>query len=350
MLPGLLFLVFCAAASADDSQRLLRIDHFVPGASTAPSMSGRASQIYVREVVKAGLALRGEAKEIVVFVHGAGTPAEVAFDVPYADYSWMAFLAQAGFDTFSMDMTGYGRSTRPEVMNDPATATKTDAVVTTMESDWADLDRVVEYVRKLRGAAKVHLVGWSLGGPRAGGYAGRHPEKVGRLALLAPAYRSAASTQSRPAQPGMNLQSRADFDANWDRQLGCPDQFEMAARETVWKEMLASDPVGATWRTGVRRAPNVAFRGDGWNAEAVARMQTPALLLAAVHDAQAPIDNIRRLHADYGAAEKVFAEIPCTSHNALWEKNHLMLFRASLEWFTKGTVNGKASGPVRLGN
>ena len=55
----------------------------------------------------------------MLFVHGAGTPAEVAFDVPYQDYSWMAYLARAGFDVFSMDTTGYGRSTRPAAMNDP---------------------------------------------------------------------------------------------------------------------------------------------------------------------------------------------------------------------------------------
>ena len=48
-----------------------------------------------------------------------GTPAEVAFDVPYQDYSWMAYLARAGFDVFAMDTTGYGRSTRPTPMNDP---------------------------------------------------------------------------------------------------------------------------------------------------------------------------------------------------------------------------------------
>jgi pimeloyl-ACP methyl ester carboxylesterase len=47
---------------------------------------------------------------VVLFVHGAGTPAEVSFDVPYKDYSWMAYLAQAGYDVFSVDMTGYGRS------------------------------------------------------------------------------------------------------------------------------------------------------------------------------------------------------------------------------------------------
>ena len=31
----------------------------------------------------------------------------------------MAYLADAGFDVFSMDTTGYGRSTRPAPMNDP---------------------------------------------------------------------------------------------------------------------------------------------------------------------------------------------------------------------------------------
>ena len=66
-----------------------------------------------------GIAGRARSDRVVLFVHGAGTPAEVAFDVPYQDYSWMAYLAHAGFDVFSMDMTGYGRSSRPTPMNDP---------------------------------------------------------------------------------------------------------------------------------------------------------------------------------------------------------------------------------------
>ena len=64
----------------------------------------------------------------MLFVHGAGTPAEVSFDVPYKDYSWMAYLAKAGFDVFSMDMTGYGRSTRPPAMNDPCNLSKEQQV------------------------------------------------------------------------------------------------------------------------------------------------------------------------------------------------------------------------------
>ncbi len=366
---GWMWLLAVASVWADDGQKLMRVDHYVRVKSVAPSMAGQTAQIYVREVVQAGTALRGTSAGVVLFVHGAGTPAEVAFDVPYADYSWMAFLARAGYDVFAMDMTGYGRSTRPGPMGDPCNLTKEQQAqfgatgcaaatgrVTTLESDWHDIDGVVDYVRKLRGVAKVGLVGWSLGGPRAGGYTAQHPEKVEKMVLLAPAYFRRAPGAGAPRAGGgpggaapMNTQSRAEFDANWDRQLGCPAQFEMAARETVWAEMLAADPVGATWGTGVRRAPNVAAGSSGWNPEVVGKMKVPALFVAAAHDAQVPLEGVRGLHADYGAAEKVFVDLACTSHNALWEKNHMLLFKASLEWFSKGTVSGNKSGAVRLG-
>ena len=38
-----------------------------------------------------------------------------------------------------------------------------------------------------------------------------------------------------------------------------------------------------------------------------------------------------------------------TSHNAMWETNHLMMFNASVEWLTKGAVNGAKNGVLRLG-
>ena len=45
---------------------------------------GQTAQIYMREVVLPGVALRGRQApdNVVLFVHGAGTPAEVSFDVP----------------------------------------------------------------------------------------------------------------------------------------------------------------------------------------------------------------------------------------------------------------------------
>jgi hypothetical protein len=58
---------------------------------------------------------------------------------------------------------------------------------------------------------------------------------------------------------------------------------------------------------------------------------------------------VRDFYADLGSPQKVFIELGCSSHNAMGEKNHLLLFQASLEWLEKGTVNGQASGVLKLG-
>ena len=39
----------------------------------------------------------------------------------------------------------------------------------------------------------------------------------------------------------------------------------------------------------------------------------------------------------------------CSSHMAMWETNHLLLFQASLEWLRDGTVMGKTEGELRMG-
>jgi pimeloyl-ACP methyl ester carboxylesterase len=378
MLRVLLIAIFvCAVTSfnqsaiADDGEHLLTVDHYVPVRSTVPSMTGQIAQIYVRERLLAGTILRSAsvADKVVLFVHGAGTPAEVAFDVPYQDYSWMAYLAQAGFDVFAMDMTGYGRSTRPTAMNDPcnlASDQQTTFVpsllsapcapsyphrMTTIASDWNDVNSVVDYIRALRHVSQVNLVAWSLGGPRSGGYAAQHPEKLQKLVLLAPAYTRALQATAPVQLPAegtaMNTQSHEEFTANWDRQVGCQDQYDPAASESVWSEMIESDPVGATWSPGVRRAPLVTTWG--WNAEIVAKTQLPILMVSGEHDKQVPSDRVRELYADLGSHQKVFIDLACSSHNAMWEKNHLLLFRASLEWLTRGSVNGKQEGMLRLG-
>ena len=58
---------------------------------------------------------------------------------------------------------------------------------------------------------------------------------------------------------------------------------------------------------------------------------------------------MRELYADLAAREKIFVDLGCSSHNAMWEKNHTVLFKASLEWLTQGTVNGAKDGMLRLG-
>ena len=358
-------------ASGDDSEQLLTITHYVGVRSTVPAIAGQPAQVYVRERARAGAVLRAStvADRVVLFVHGAGTPAEVAFDVPYQDYSWMAYLARAGFDVFSMDTAGYGRSTRPAAMNDPCNlapnqqsgfipgllsapcAPSYPHQLTTIASDWDEVGAVVDYIRAVRRVDRVSLIAWSLGGPRSGGYAALHPDKVQKLVLLAPAYNRKAADGPPAKLPGegvpMNTQSHAEFLANWDRQVVCPDQYDPAAGDVVWSDMLESDPVGATWGPGVRRAPQTTTWG--WNSAKAAKVQMPTLMVSGVHDKQVAPDRVRELYGDLGSRQKVFVDLACSSHNAMWEKNHTLLFRASVEWLAKGSVNGAQEGMLRLG-
>ena len=84
-----------SSVRAEDSAQLLSIDHYLRVKSTVPAIAGQQAQIYLRERVQAGMALRAKAftDRVVLFVHGAGTPAEVSFDAPAPGYSWMAYLA-----------------------------------------------------------------------------------------------------------------------------------------------------------------------------------------------------------------------------------------------------------------
>jgi len=75
----------------------------------------------------------------------------------------------------------------------------------------------------------------------------------------------------------------------------------------------------------------------------------PFLMVSGAHDKQVAPDRVRQLYADTGSSEKVFVDLACSSHNAMWERNHLLLFRASLEWLMHGTVNGMKSGMLKLG-
>ena len=359
-----------SAVRGNDAERILTIDHYVRVQSSVPSIKGQPAQIYLREKTKAGTVLRGSPSDrVVVFVHGAGTPGFVAFDVSHPGYSWMEYLAEAGFDTFAMDFTGYGRSTRPPAMNDPCNLSSEQQAafipsllpapcaptyphqLTTIASDWDDLGAVVDYVRRLRRVERVNLVAWSLGGPRSGGFAARHPELVSKLVLLAPAFNRKTADNPPGVVPAagvpMNKQSRDDFIANWDRQVGCPAQYEPAVLDAVWADMLASDPVGATWQPGVRRAP--ATTVWGWTTAVVSKMQIPTLAVAGAHDKQVDPARVREFHEDLGSRQKVLVDLGCASHNAMWEKNRTLLFRATREWLTSTTVNGAGQGVVRLG-
>ncbi len=338
-------------------------DHSATVTSTVPVIAGKKVKLYLRERALPQILRKGAGDRVVLFVHGAGTPAEAAFDLPYRDYSWMGYLAAAGYDVFLVDMTGYGRSARPAPMNDKCNLSsqqqKTFGVscaqtypgaLTNMESDWNDITAAVNYIRKLRHVGKLNLIAWSQGGPRVGGWTAQHPEQVNKLILLAPDYkrdRQAEPTALPAPGPVFNTQSHDEFIANWDHQASCPGQYDPAVAASVWSEMLKSDPVGASWTPAVRRAPIAT--NFGWTQAQVKATTIPTLMILGSNDNQRTPEQLPNLYADLGSPQKVFIDLACSSHNAMWEKNHLLLFAASLEWLEKGTVNGQSAAMLKLG-
>lgn len=369
-LVGLLVVALATPASAQvdvgpGRSTFSTTDHYVLHRSSVPVISGQPVRLYVREKVLSGAQ---PSKGAVLFVHGATYPTETAFDLPYEDYSWMEDMAEAGFQVFSVDMEGYGRSSRPWPMEDPCNLSAPNQLIlipdlipapcepshpfqlTTNRSDVDALNRVVDFIRARADVDRVNLVGWSQGGTRTGGFAAAHPEKVDRLVLLAPAYQRdspAEPPETQPAGAPFAIQTKAGFTARWDAQVSCDKQFDPAAREAMWQQNLEFDPVGATWGPGVVRRPINA--GGGWNRAAAARVKAPTLFLEGDLDIDVPPEQVRMLYDDLGSRQKVFALIHCNSHFSPVESDYGLLQKAAREWLLENRVAGKRRGIVRVG-
>lgn len=355
--------LLCACNLA--SAQIKTTEHIISAPSLAPALPKQTTQLYLRELK----ATNTKPTKAVLFIHGGGTPAEVAFDVPYQDYSWMAYLAQQGLAVYALDLTGYGRSTRPSEMNDlchlsaqaqeqfiptliPKLCNKIySQALTSNESDWADIDAAINFIRAREKNSAVALIGWSQGATRSLSYVLHYPNKVNRLILFAPAYgRDWPLTQAAPYELTrlMGAQTQAEFTKGWNKQIGCKQQVDDAIRPIIWREMLASDKQGARWGSGIRRAPEQDWRW-GFNRSTAASIHMPTLLISGEFDTQVPATTVRELYADLASPQKVLLELGCSSHFAAWETNHHLLFKASAEWLQQNSVEGQSTGTLKLG-
>jgi pimeloyl-ACP methyl ester carboxylesterase len=359
-----------------EDEQVLTIDRFVPHISTVPANAGEHVELFVRERVRRGddderaNVDQRHRRPVVLMITGSTQPAIVPFDVRFQNYSWMAFLARAGFDVFAMDLTGYGLSPRPQ-MDDACNAADAEQTallipnplpapcspsypfnLTTAQSDWDEIDTVVDYLRELRHVKKVSLIGWSLGGPRAGGYAARHPDKVKRLVLYAPSYDrlEPSDPPSELPETGVPLTVRtiASFFSNWDRQVRCTNQFTPAIRDVLRATILDFDPVGRTWGTPSNilwRAPVQNTRW-GWNPASAGLIEAPTLLIRGDLDTQVPVDQVRALYEDLVGVpdHRVFVHVACAAHQLVWENQHLILLGASAEWLRDGMFAEQSTG------
>jgi len=264
---------------------------------------------------------------------------------------------------FAMDMTGYGFSSRP-LMDDPANlppeyqdlliprtlearrpATNPVRLVTS-DSESDDIDRVVDFIREMRGVERICLLGWSGGGVRTGTYTVRHPDKVAKLILFASSNYARDGTDMPPAllpEAGhpMTFQTRAvGIGERWEANIRCEGQVEPGIQAVVWRQTVLTDPVGASWGPGGLRAPTRTYWG--WNTPAAATITVPTLVMAGEFD-RLFASNVE-IYEDLGADSKVFLDIRCASHFMAWETQRRVLHRASREWLESTSVAAISNG------
>lgn len=369
-------LVASTGLGADDDD-FVTVDRFVPHTSTVPANHGERVGLFLHEKLSSDLAARiaeGATPDgkVVLFVHGGSIPSVPDYDLPFKDYSWMEHLAAAGYDTFAMDQTGYGLSPRP-MMDDPCNMDADNRALvtpnpladdcepryqhglTTSQSDWDEIGRVVDYIRDLRGVDRVSLVGWSAGGPRTAGFAARNPDVVDKLVLFAPGYRPDQPSTPPEVLPGgaapMRLQTRDTLEnGRWRSTVACENQIDPDIQGVIWQTVMAYDQLGSVWGPshGVMRVRTSAGSW-GWNREYAARVQAPTLILVGEEDFLLEAD--RQLYADLtGTENKVLVEMECATHFAVWETTqYRFMHQASLEWLEHGTFRGSASGRFTVG-
>ncbi len=128
---------------------------------------------------RVGAPTPGEApKPILFLVHGSSNSSLTNYDLHVPDageYSTMNIFAREGYDVWTMDFEGYGRSTVTEGNSDIATGV-------------LDLAAATEVVMRETGQQKMHFWGNSSGALRAGAFAEVYPERAGRLVLGALTY------------------------------------------------------------------------------------------------------------------------------------------------------------------
>ena len=214
-------------------------------------------EIYVRNKRPADMpAFRPE--RTLLFVHGATYPAHTSFDLKLDGLSWMDYIAARGYDVYLLDLRGYGRSTRPQEMDQAPDA---NAPIVRGVTAVTDISAVVDFILKRRSIPRLNLLGWSWGTTLMATYTTQNPGKVERLVLYAPAWIRTTPSLSRPAGPLGAYRTVAREQAKTRWLTGVPEDKKATLIPAGWFETwadatFATDPVGAKMTPPALRAPN----------------------------------------------------------------------------------------------
>jgi pimeloyl-ACP methyl ester carboxylesterase len=268
----------------------------------------------------------GDAKNgTVLFVHGSSMASQPTFDLQVPgrpDSSAMDYFAVRGFDTWCMDMEGYGRSTKDRGLD------------ATIAEGADDLKAGTDYIFKTRNHTGPLLVyGISSGALRAALFAQRHPNRVRRLALDAHVWTGEGSptlAERRKKLPEYLKTKRRPINRAFVRSIferDHPGTADNNVIEAFADQILALDD----------SIPNGTYIDMCNNLPVVdpTQITVPTLIMRGEYDGIASFEDLTRFFEKLPNADKQFAVMPGIAHASLQQKNYALVYHILLSWFTQ---------------
>ena len=205
----------------------------------------------------------------MIYVNGTTQASESTFDLSLDGFSWMEYIAARGYDVYLVDLRGYGGSSRPSQMDQPAA---NNLPIVRTDTGIKDLGAAIDYVLTRRDLHSLNVIGWSWGATIAGAYTANHNEKVNRLVLYAPQWVRNGGTVGGPGALG--AYQAWTVEQGRDRlQFGTPEGKKDEVFPPAWFKQwsaaeLATDPAGSALNPPVVRTPTGSLQDmrDYWYA------------------------------------------------------------------------------------
>ncbi|AYQ26660.1 MULTISPECIES: alpha/beta fold hydrolase [unclassified Polaromonas] len=259
----------------------------------------------------------------IFFVHGSSMASQPTFDlhVPGRAYSSaMDWFAEHGFDTWTMDNEGYGRSDKHRDINFD------------ISNGADDLAAGSEYIMKKTGAQSLLLYGISSGALKAGLFAERHPERVGKIALDAFVWTGEGShtlEQRKKKLPEFLAKNRRAIDRPFVHsifQRDHPDTVEQRVVEAFADAILTLDdsmPTG-TYVDMCSKLPLLDPK----------KLTVPTIILRGEYDGIAGMDDLIDYFKLLPNMNKQFSVMRGISHASFQQKNYMMVYQILHSFFT----------------
>jgi pimeloyl-ACP methyl ester carboxylesterase len=260
----------------------------------------------------------------ILFVHGSSMASQPTFDlqVPGRPHSSvMDWFAERGFDTWTLDNEGYGRSDKSRPINfDIANGAD-------------DLAAGSQYILQTTKAKKLLVYGISSGALKAALFAERHPERVARLALDAYVWTGQGSptlAERRKRLPEFSAKNRRPIDRAFVRSIfnrdhpGTADEATIEAFATAILALDDSVPTG----TYVDMCSKLPLNDP-------AKLGVPTLIMRGEYDGIASMEDLLAFFARLPHPDKQFAVMAGISHASFQQKNYLMVYHILHSFFSQ---------------